>query len=172
MCLWFIERGKADCHTRWLLLIASALTYRIPWTLFIVKAERTLELLKHCYCRTGLETRNFLRGQLLHVIACMSPARGPNVHPAFCSSSYVLAHWTLQVCFPYCLCNLFLCFTYLLSSIRNALNSPFSSFLFQEHFHLTQQASELKKSEIWCQGNTSLKSLFVPVTPGAKYPNF
>lgn len=131
MCLWFIERGKAEFHIRWLLPIASTLTYRIPWTLFIVKAERTFEVLKCCYCHTGLETKNFLRGQLLCVIPCMSPARGPNVHSAFCSSSYVLGHWILQVCFPYCLCNLFLCFPYLLSSIWNALNSLFLPFYFR-----------------------------------------
>lgn len=168
MCLWFIERGKADFHIRGLLFIASTLTYRIPWTLFIVKAERTLELLRCCYCRTGLETKNFLWGQLLYVIPCMSPTREPNVHSVFCSPGYVLGHGTLQLCFPYCLCNLFLCFPYLLSSIWNALNSLFLPF----YFRSTQQPSELKKSEIWCQGDTSLKSLFVPVSPGAKYPNF
>ena len=155
MCLWFIERGKVDFHIRWLLFIASTLTYRIPWTLFIVKAERTLELLKCCYCCTGLETKNFLWGQLLYVIPYMSPAREPNVHSVFYSSSYVLGHWILWVCFPYCLCNLFLCFPYLLSSIWDALNSLFLPFYVRSisisqsnHLSLKSQKSGVRETPV------------------------
>ena len=74
-----MERAKVCFLTLRLVFTALTLTRRTPHTLFIVKAERNPQLLKCCLCRPGLETKNFLRGQLLYVRPYMSAARGPNV---------------------------------------------------------------------------------------------